>query len=157
MNRNEDNAGVRFPPPFIYLGTLLIGMVAERFVALNSFGIDRVPLVALGMALAVLGMGLIVAALGLFRRAGTPPEPWSTTATVVSSGVYARTRNPMYLGMALVYAGLALALDAPVALILLLPLLLVIQMGVIAREERYLATKFGDVYLDYRRRVRRWM
>jgi len=157
MQTDEDSAPIRFPPPFIYLGMLLIGLAAERLVPLRHFGIDRTILVVLGAAIALAGLAIGLVAMGLFRRAGEKPEPWTTTHGIVSTGLYARTRNPMYLGMALLYAGLALALDAPIALILLPVVLALVQTQVIAREERYLAAKFGESYEAYRRRVRRWM
>jgi len=157
MKADEDSAPIRFPPPFIYLGMLLIGLAAERLVPLRSFAIDRTLLVVAGALLFAAGAALILAAAGLFHRAGEKPEPWTTTHGIVSTGLYARTRNPMYLGMALLYAGLALALDAPLALILLTVVLVLVQTQVIAREERYLSGKFGEAYEDYRRRVRRWL
>ena len=136
---------------------LLIGLAAERVIPLRSFGITRLWLIAIGLLLALAGAALILTAAGLFRRAGESPEPWTTTTTIVSTGLYGRTRNPMYLGMALLYFGLALALDAPIALLLLPLVLLMIRTQVIAREELYLEAKFGEPYLDYRRRVRRWL
>ena len=75
----------------------------------------------------------------------------------MTDGVYRFTRNPMYLAMALLYLGSALALDSVVALILLPPLLALVQVGVIAREERYLEEKFGEDYRRYRTSVRRWV
>lgn len=157
MDSAADNAGVRFPPPFIYLGFLLIGIGAEWLVPLDSFGIGGTPLVLVGVGLALGGILLAMTAIGLFRKAGEQPEPWTITKAIVTDGIYRRTRNPMYLGMALLYAGLALIADAPIALILLPVVLIIVQTQVIAREERYLSTKFGEPYLDYKRRVRRWL
>jgi protein-S-isoprenylcysteine O-methyltransferase Ste14 len=157
MKADEDSAPIRFPPPFIYLGMLLIGLAAERLVPLRSFGLDRPILVAIGAALALAGLAMGLVAMGLFRRSGENPEPWTTTHQVVTTGLYRYTRNPMYLGMALLYFGLALALDAPLALMLEPVVLLLVQTQVIAREERYLAAKFGEAYDAYRRQVRRWL
>ena len=80
-----------------------------------------------------------------------PPEE------LVSTGPYAYTRNPMYLGMALIYAGLAIGFDGPIAFALLPFVLIAIQTQVIAREERYLEAKFGDDYRRYKAEVRRWL
>src|SRR5687768_7288182 len=105
MSTERDNAGVRFPPPFIYLGFLLIGIGAEWVVGLRSFGFDRRLLIVAGVVLAFAGIALAMMAVGLFRRAGTTPEPWTSTTAIVTDGIYRFTRNPMYLGMALLYAG----------------------------------------------------
>ena len=76
---------------------------------------------------------------------------------LVDSGPFAYTRNPLYLSMTLAYAGIATWRRAPVALALLPALLVVVQRGVIEREERYLEKKFGERYLAYKSRVRRWL
>ena len=111
----------------------------------------------LGGVLVASGAFLIVAALGLFRLAKTRPEPWQPTTAIVTNGIYGYTRNPMYLGMALTYAGVAILCDSVVALLLLIPALLVIQYGVIRLEEHYLDGKFGADYRTYMQRVRRWL
>src|SRR6185312_1322128 len=148
MAVEPDSAGVRFPPPFVYLGALLLGLAAERFVTLRSFGVDWQLLVATGALLFVAGAVMMLAAAGLFRRLGTNVPPSQPTTLIATTGPYRWTRNPMYLGMALIYAGLAIGFDGPIAFALLPLVLIAIQTQVIAREERYLEAKFGD---DYRR------
>ncbi len=157
MAVEPDSAGVRFPPPFVYLGALLLGLAAERFVAPRSFGIDWRLLVATGALLFVAGAAMMLAAAGLFRRLGTNVPPSQPTTLIATTGPYRWTRNPMYLGMALVYAGLAIGLDGPIAFALLPLVLIAIQTQVIAREERYLEAKFGDDYRRYKAEVRRWL
>ncbi|MCX4220263.1 isoprenylcysteine carboxylmethyltransferase family protein [Pseudomonas sp. MCal1] len=152
-----DSAGVRFPPPFIYQGALLLGLAAERFVALRFFGIDRWWLVVTGALLFAAGVATMLAAAGLFRRLGTHVPPSRPTTLIVTTGPYRWTRNPMYLGMALVYAGIAVGFEGTIALALLPLVLIVIQRHVIAREERYLEAKFGDEYRRYKAEVRRWL
>lgn len=156
MKIDADSAKVGFPPPLIYIGLLLLGLALERVmpIALNLPPMGRY----LGGGLLILaGFGLAAAALGLFRQIGTKPEPWKTTSAIVRSGIYARTRNPMYLGMAMAYTGLGLAFSS-LSVLLLLPVLIVLVQGqVIAREEAYLEAKFGDEYRQYRSNVRRWL
>ncbi|MCD1267132.1 DUF1295 domain-containing protein [Shinella sp. AETb1-6] len=156
MGVEPDSAGVHFPPPFVYLGALLLGLSAERYVTLRSFGIDWRLLAAIGAVLFIAGVVLMVAAAGLFRRLGTNTPPSRPTTLIVTTGPYRWTRNPMYLAMALIYASLAIGLDGPIALALLPLVLIAIQTQVIAREERYLEAKFGDDYRRYKARVRRW-
>ena len=119
MAVKPDSAGVRFPPPFVYLGALLLGLAAERFVTLRSFGIDWRLLVATGALLFVVGAAMMLAAAGLFRRLGTNVPPSQPTTLIATTGPYRWTRNPMYLGMALIYAGLAIGFDGPIAFALL--------------------------------------
>ena len=157
MKIDPDSAQVRFPPPFVYLGFLLIGFGAERWIDPTTLGIDPIWRWIAGAILFASGLAVGLPAAGLFKRAGTPPPPWQPTTGIVTEGIYARTRNPMYIGMGLIYAGLAVALDGPIALLLLPVVMLVIRYGVIAREERYLEAKFGDDYRAYKARVRRWL
>jgi len=156
MAVKPDSAGVRVPPPFLYLGALLSGLAADWFITVSSFGIDRWLLAATGALLFVAGAALMLAAAGLFRRLGTNIPPSQPTTLIATTGPYRWTRNPMYLGMALVYAGLAIGFDAPIALALLPLVLITIQTQVIVREEGYLEAKFGDEYRRYKARVRRW-
>ena len=132
MAVEPDSAGVRFPPPFVYLGALLLGLAAERFVTLRSFGIDWRLLVETGALLFIAGAAMMLAAAGLFRRLGTNVRPSQPTTLIATIGPYRWTRNPMYLGMALIYAGLAIGFDAPIAFALLPLVLIAIQTRVIA-------------------------
>jgi protein-S-isoprenylcysteine O-methyltransferase Ste14 len=92
-----------------------------------------------------------------FRRAGTHINPGEPATTLVTTGPYRLSRNPGYLGMAFAYSGIAVLSGALWALALLLPTLFLIDRGVIRREERYLERTFGDEYLRYRSRTRRWI
>jgi protein-S-isoprenylcysteine O-methyltransferase Ste14 len=152
---SKDVAGVIAPPPLVFLGGLLLGLALERFVWATSFG--AAPLILPAAACTALGVFLIAAALTRFRKAGTPARPWEPSTALVETGIYRFTRNPMYLGMSFIYAALALAADSPLTLALLIPTVLVIQFGVIAREEAYMERTFGDAYRAYKTRVRRWM
>jgi protein-S-isoprenylcysteine O-methyltransferase Ste14 len=157
MAEPADHANVRFPPPFVFLGALLIGFVLGWVLHIGGFGAYRGLSLYLGGVLSIVGAVLLVLASGLFRSLGTNVKPWEPTTLLVTSGLYRRTRNPMYLGMALLYAGLALLIDSILALVLLPVVIVIIQTQVIAREERYLEGKFGDDYRAYQRRVRRWI
>jgi protein-S-isoprenylcysteine O-methyltransferase Ste14 len=153
----QDSAGVKAPPPLIFLGILAILAGFDRLVFGGALPLAPTWRHLLGGLCLVAAAALLLAAIGLFRRAGTRPEPWKPTSAIVSSGVYGFTRNPMYLGMALAYAGLALLFDSLLALLGLPLVVVIIDRAVIAREERYLAAKFGEEYLAYRARVRRWL
>jgi len=152
----DDSAGVRFPPPLVYIGSLLIGFVIDRALALHP-AIPGAVRLWLGGAAIVAGLVICIAGLRSFRKAGTKPEPWLPTSTIVATGIYRRTRNPMYLGMALASFGIAIAAGSLGALLTLPLSILAIRTQVIAREERYLTDKFGSDYTEYCRHVRRWI
>jgi protein-S-isoprenylcysteine O-methyltransferase Ste14 len=156
VDADDDSARVTFPPPIAYLGTLLAGLLADWLFGLQVPLSPTVRIVAV-LLLLVAGSSLVLAARNHFVRAGTDVKPWKTSSAIVSDGVYAFTRNPMYLGMALVYLGIALGFASMSALVLLPLLLVVVHTQVIAREERYLEAKFGDLYREYRTKVRRWL
>lgn len=151
-----DNPGVIAPPPLIYAGALVLGLIAKRPYVPATFlprGLSRVlgwPLVIGGLAIGLLGFREM-------HRAGTNVDPREPTTAIVTEGPYRFTRNPLYVGMTLIYAGIAARANAlPAAL--LLPLVLhIMRRGVIEREEAYLERKFGDEYLRYKDRVRRWI
>jgi protein-S-isoprenylcysteine O-methyltransferase Ste14 len=157
MAIEPDSAGVRFHPPLVYLGALLLGLAAEQFVSLRSFGVDWRLLAATGALLFVAGAAVMLAATWLFRRLRTNVRPSEPTTLIARTGPYRWTRNPMYLGMAFMYAGLAIGFDGPIAFALLPLALIAIQTRVIAREERYLEAKFGDDYRRYKALVHRWL
>jgi protein-S-isoprenylcysteine O-methyltransferase Ste14 len=154
MNK-ENSAGVVAPPPLIFLGGLAIGFGLEALLPGSSVP-NAVQWVGGGL-LVLAGLALLLAFERAFKAKDTAVEPWKPSTAVVTSGPYRFTRNPGYLGMALVYTGIALLADAWWPLAVLPLVLLVIDRGVIAREERYLERLFGQEYTDYRASVRRWL
>ena len=173
MTTSRDTPGVLAPPPLIYLGFLLAGWGVIEAAALPSvvaaigpeasawltvgFGLETPVRRGLALVLIVGGLVLDGAAAGHFRRLRTAVEPWKPTTALATGGLYRFTRNPIYLGFAITYAGLALAMDSLLVLFLLVPCLVVVDRFVIQREERYLANKFGAEYAAYRQTVRRWL
>jgi protein-S-isoprenylcysteine O-methyltransferase Ste14 len=91
------------------------------------------------------------------RQARTPANPYKPVSHMVTEGPFHYTRNPGYLSMTMIYTGIASLANALWAILLLPVALLVIQRGVIEREERYLERKFGEEYLRYKAQVRRWI
>lgn len=157
MTEDTDSANVRFPPPLIYLLLLVLGIWTGRKLNLPGIGLDESAVTVIGALLAVIGIIVNLAGAGLFHKLRTAIIPFKPATKLVTSGIYGWTRNPMYLGMALIYAGIAILFDSILALALLPLVLAIIQTNVIAREEVYLERRFGDAYRDYKRRVRRWI
>ncbi|MEM7351745.1 MAG: isoprenylcysteine carboxylmethyltransferase family protein [Acidobacteriota bacterium] len=157
-NTNRDAAAVRFPPPFLFLTSIGLASLVHRFVQpWPLVGLEGSPQKALGLALVVAGLGLAITALGLFRRTGQNPEPWKPTPSILIVGVYRYTRNPMYVAMAIVQIGVGLGLGN-LWIVAFTALSLVAVFFVAVRpEEAYLEGKFGDEYLAYKARVRRWL
>ncbi|MER8549870.1 isoprenylcysteine carboxylmethyltransferase family protein [Mesorhizobium sp. M0684] len=152
-----DVAGVIALPPLIFLGFLVAATVLEVLVPLPIMAGQALARYLTGAVLAVCGFVFIFMAADRFQAAGTNIPPTLPTTALVVDGIYRRTRNPFYLGTTLVYLGLGVAAGSLWAIALVIPLLWVINTGVIAPEERYLERKFGDVYRAYKARVRRWI
>lgn len=157
MRNDSDNANIRFPPPLIYLGALLLGIFLGRAVNVPGLGIEPGLRAIIASALILAGAIVNFAGAGLFLRNRTAIIPHKPARRLVVTGIYRWTRNPMYLGMSLLYLGLAILFDSFLALLLLPLVLLIIQTQVIAREEAYLERAFGGEYRAYKERVRRWI
>jgi protein-S-isoprenylcysteine O-methyltransferase Ste14 len=152
-----DVAGVVARPPLIFLGFLAAATMLEAVVPLPVLAAHALAHYLTGAVLAACGFVIIFVAAGRFRAAGTNIPPNLPTTALVVDGIYRRTRNPFYLGTTLIYLGLGVAAGSLWAIALVVPLLWVINTGVIAREERYLERKFGDAYRAYKAGVRRWL
>lgn len=150
----DTSAGVVAPPPLIFLVGLALGFGLEALAP--GADVPAAVRYLLGPLLLLAGGALNASFLASFHRAGTRIEPWEPTTAIVTTGAYRFTRNPGYLGMALIFAGIALLAGALWPLATLVPTIAVIDRGVIVREERYLNRQFGAEYAAYRARVRRW-
>jgi protein-S-isoprenylcysteine O-methyltransferase Ste14 len=157
MRSPERGARVRFPPPLVFL--LAIG---AGFGLARAAGPARAPLgphlrLVVGSAVILCALLLVASARTLFFRTRQSPTPWSPTPSLIVTGPYRFTRNPMYVGITLFLVGLAvvtdnlwIALCAPLALA-------VVHVIAVRPEERYLAARFGPPYAEYRARVRRYL
>ena len=156
MSAQNDHAAVLVPPPVALVVCVLAGVVANWFWPAPFLPMGHARGLDSGFLIAV-GVGIALWAVIRFRLARTSVRPDRPTSAILSSGPYRFSRNPIYLGMFLVVLGLAVAFDSLWQLAALAALYLVLRWGVVAREEAYLTRKFGDAYLDYTRRVRRWI
>jgi protein-S-isoprenylcysteine O-methyltransferase Ste14 len=146
---------VKIIPPLVYLAGVVIGIVISIWIptkiAPNSLAWT------LGGILLICGAVLAGSAILKFKNVGTPVRPDRAANTLVVVGPYRITRNPMYLGLALVYVGIALADQSVWALILLPVVLRIIQRRAIEPEEAFLERRFGADYIRYKENVRRWI
>ena len=155
MADDQDNPGIRVPPPLIYLLALLLGLLLNRRLHLPFLprGVTRVlgwPLVGGGMALAAWFARTL-------HGADTTLRTDRPVSSLVQDGPFRYSRNPGYLSLTMLYAGMAFRRNALWAILLLPLVLYVIQRELIEREERYLERTFGEEFLAYKRRVRRWV
>lgn len=143
------------PPPLLFLGGFVLGLALNAWHPLTR---GPLPVIAwVGATMALVGVTFALAAAVTFRRAGTGLEPGTAATTLVTTGPYRWSRNPIYVGMTAVSAGLALVLNALWILLTLVVVIGVVQQGVIRHEEGYLSDRFPHEYGAYRARVRRWL
>ena len=158
MNDREDAAEVAFFPPAIPLIAIFLGVLLEWIYPLSGyFPIESPARVVIGASLALISVLLLgLWSVVLFRSGGQSENPWKPTTHIEERGPYRFTRNPMYLQMALVCTGVGIALANWWVLALVPAVMWALYTLVIRHEERYLEAKFGESYLSYKRRVRRW-
>lgn len=145
----------RTHPIAVFVGTLIGALVLHRILGEPDLPITRHVEGALGTLGILLGGAILFSAVAMFREAGA--DPWRGTPPLLTEGIYARTRNPMLLGLAIAYAGIAVMLDSAVVLLVLVPLMIVLHREVVEDEERELEHRFGERYALYRSSVRRWI
>ncbi len=148
--------GIRLPPPIIYLAALLTGIGLNSLWAMSPLpGSWRYIVGSLLIAVNVLIMPPV---LRRFRRASTPFFDFRKAASVlITDGPYRFSRNPSYVSLTLLYLGVGIILNNGWILLLVVPVLLVMDLWVVRKEERHLETKFGEDYLRYKAVVRRWL
>jgi protein-S-isoprenylcysteine O-methyltransferase Ste14 len=155
MSEHPDHPGVRFPPPIVYAVAVVAGWLLNRQwpVPIGAASPRRV----LGWLLIVVWAVLTASSFRSFWRRHTSIVPIRPATALVIAGPYRFTRNPMYLGLALLTVGFGLLLNTWWPIVLLIPTLVAIRFSVIAPEERYLHRRFGAEYDAYTRQVRRWL
>jgi protein-S-isoprenylcysteine O-methyltransferase Ste14 len=156
MADTADTANVIVRPPIAWALAVLAGLALNWLVPLPLLP-DALPAGWPCAIVFALALALFVWAIATLTRAGSHVPTNLPTTTIVDTGPYRFTRNPIYLGMVLGLIGLAIAFNGLWLLMTLVPFALVIRYGVIAREEAYLERKFGDAYRRYCARVRRWL
>jgi protein-S-isoprenylcysteine O-methyltransferase Ste14 len=151
----EDKPGVSIAPPLLFVLPIIASVILEWLVPTNFVhGLLRWLAGALVFAA---GVFLNVAGFVSQKRAGTDPIPFNPTTKIVSHGLYRFTRNPMYVGFGLWTLGLAILINSLWTLLVVPIGLMLTDRLVVTREEEYLHRKFGDEYLSYKARVRRWI
>ena len=135
----------------------LAAIVLHLAVPLSLPRAIRTPAILVGAALIIVGVAFVVLARRELAQRGQPTDPGLPTSTLLTTGVFSVSRNPLYLGGVCVLVGIALAVNLPWAVVLLLPALVACHFVLIAPEERYLAARFGEQYRSYTTSVHRWI
>ncbi|MBI4503637.1 MAG: isoprenylcysteine carboxylmethyltransferase family protein [Gemmatimonadetes bacterium] len=151
----SDHPHVLIFPPVLFVGTLLLGLLLDWLFPRSPF--PPRPAMIAGAVLVFASGALGFWGERTMHQAGTNVKPTQPTTAVVTGGPFRFTRNPLYLSVNLLYVGITLLANAVWPLLLLIPMLVVLHYGIVLREERYLEAKFGETYLNYKRRVRRWI
>jgi protein-S-isoprenylcysteine O-methyltransferase Ste14 len=157
MNQDSDKHGaaVKFPPPLVFLTVLIIFYGINHFFPLNIGSSAVLSLISI--AAVTIGFGIIIHVAFMFRRARTHIEPWKPTTTIITDGIYAYSRNPIYTGFCFIQIGLGLYLNSYWTLFSFLPAAFLVHHAAIRKEEIYLESKFGIEYLQYKNSVRCWI
>jgi protein-S-isoprenylcysteine O-methyltransferase Ste14 len=158
MTTEKDTPNVIAPPPLIFLSGLLLSGIVQWFYPFYIFSAEYLIYSRIaGILLAVSGFRIILTAHLKMKKAQTNIEPWKPTNSIISEGIYSYSRNPIYMAMIMIFYGIKFFFNSVWFTPALILVLLVIHFGVILREEKYLEGKFGDEYLNYKNRVRRWL
>ena len=150
-----DNPGVAVFPPLLFLVALIVMLVLRYFWPLAIGG--RPLTVVLGIVLAALAVAIIVWGRSTMLRGGTNVNPTLPTTTIITSGPFGFTRNPLYLGLMGLLLGIGLLFDTWWAVVALIASFPILHYGVVLREEAYLERKFGESYRAYKASVRRYL
>lgn len=156
--KNLDKPGVIAPPPLLALAAVVLGLLLDGLfpayvlAVLLPHGEHRL----IGAVLIVAGLALAIPAVLAFRRAGTHAEPWKPATVLVTDGIFRFLRNPMYVALLLLVAGLAILTASDWMLVMTIVLGFVLHVGVVKREEGYLEAKFGAAYRRYCESVPRY-
>jgi protein-S-isoprenylcysteine O-methyltransferase Ste14 len=149
---------LRVRPPLLFLACLLLGLALDRGLPLplDLPGTAAIQQMA-GGGLILIGVAIAATGRRNFSRAATPFRSDQPVRALVTAGIHGWSRNPIYVGMFVIYAGIGVAARSPWILVLAPPLAIILNYSVVAREEAYLERRFGDAYRAYKARVRRWL
>ncbi len=149
-----DKAGVIVFPPLLFACTLAVG-IALGYIFPTLFLATKIAML-IGAFLLIVSFALLRNAVKALTKHKTTVNPNGATTIIVKEGIYKHTRNPMYIAFTLIYISVLIMTNSWYGLLLLIPLLIVVQKGIIEREEKYLIQKFGEEYLSYKKKVNRW-
>ena len=155
VQTTPDKAGVIIFPPILYLITLALG-ISISFIFPHKF-LQTIWALSIGIFLLIFGLVFLFLGARTLRKNNTTVNPNGVSTTIVKEGIFRYTRNPMYVSFTIINMGISIIFNAWAGILLLFPLIVIVQKGIIEREEKYLTRKFGIEYLDYKLKVHRWL
>lgn len=141
-------------PPVYLLLTMVIMWLVQYLFPVYQF--IHEPLAYLGIIIVLIGVIMAAISAAMFKQAGTGIEPFDEATTLVSGGFYRYSRNPMYLGMFAMLTGVAVLMGSVGAILPVLVFVMIIRNNFVLGEERFLEASFGQQYIEYKSKVRRW-
>lgn len=154
---STDHPGVYVPPPFLYVCVFFISIFCQHVLPIQHHWFDEPGIQIIGWSFIALGIFLLLTSLWRFLISKNSLIPIKPAHSLQTSGIYAVTRNPMYLALLCLYGGIAIFKGNVWTFILAPIVVIIVQAYVIRREERYLTRAFGDGYTEYMKKVRRWI
>ena len=153
-----DHAEAAVKPPLLFLAALALGCLLSAVIPIGpGLGSANGLAVTVGLTFVTIGFALAALSVRNFRLAGTSVVPGEPATALVVTGPYHVTRNPIYIGFVLAYFGFAVILTSMWVLLLVVPVVMILQHGVVLKEEAYLERQFGEAYAKYKTRVPRWL
>ncbi len=157
MENKKDHPAVYIPPPLIYVATFFASVIMQQLVPLNKGFFDTSTSKIIGIVIIVTGLFFNFPALRQFFKTKNTIITIKPANSLQTTGIYAISRNPMYISLILIYIGLSIIIGNLWNFIFLPLLLLVVQEYIIKREEKYLERRFGKEIFNYKLKVRRWL
>ncbi len=149
--------GVYIPPPLFYVLIFLASVFIQRKLPISELLFHQTIIKIVGILFLIIALFFLVRSLRQFFLTKNTLILIKPASSLQKTGIYGITRNPMYVGLAFVYIGVACLVGNWWTFILLPFLIFIIQEYIIKREEKYLELEFGQGFRDYRSTVKRWL
>jgi protein-S-isoprenylcysteine O-methyltransferase Ste14 len=156
-NKKKDNPGIFIPPPLIYAAIFFLSILMQKIIPINNSFFDSRNATIAGIVLIVIALLFILPALIKFVQSKNTLVTIKPATSLQTKGIYSLTRNPMYMGLLILYSGIAMLEGNWWAFIFIPLIIIIVQSYVIRGEENYLQRAFGEEYNAYRKKVRRWI
>ena len=156
-NKKKDNPGIFIPPPLIYAAIFFLSILMQKIIPINNSFFDSRNATITGIVLIAIALLFILPALIKFVQSKNTLVTIKSATSLQTKGIYSLTRNPMYMGLLILYSGIAMLGGNWWTFIFIPLIIIIVQSYVIRGEENYLQRAFGEEYNAYRKKVRRWI